>query len=74
MSTTATTSTQIAKAFKIWAESDDNNNQAHIEIDTIMNMCQFLPLLIPNLHRKFQIHEKDRNGQILDLMLLEPMS
>jgi len=31
---TPTTSTQIAEAFKIWAESDDNNNRAHLGIDT----------------------------------------
>jgi len=34
MSTTPTTSTQIAEAFKIWAESDDNNNRARLGIDT----------------------------------------
>jgi len=34
MSTTPTTTTQIAKAFKIWAESNNNNNQAHFGIDT----------------------------------------
>jgi len=34
MSTTPTTSTQIAEAFKIWAQSNDNNNRARFEIDT----------------------------------------
>jgi len=34
MSATPTTSTQIAEAFNIWAESDVNNNRAHLGINT----------------------------------------
>ena len=34
MSTTSTTSTQIAEVFNVWAESDDNNNRGRLEMDT----------------------------------------